>query len=89
MLDRPSFVLRVCAPVVAPIAARPGQLVVVHPGHPTHTLATVTPDGQRVVRHGYVPDGALYGPLLILIADGVLVPLDPRLPQSLRRALAS
>lgn len=80
----PFFVFRVLSPMVAPIAARSGQLLVVTPGHPTHTLTVTTASGGRVVRHRYVEDGALYGPLLILDADGVLQSLTPERWQQLR-----
>ena len=80
--------MRCLSPIVFPIAVRVGQLLVIHPGHPTHTVAALTADGRRVVRHRYVEDGALYGPLLILCDDGALECLDPSLP-ALRRALAS
>lgn len=87
MLDRPSFVLRVLAPMLFPLAARAGQLLVITPGHPTHTVAVVTPDARRVVRHRFVEDGALYGPILCLDADGVVQFLTPRAVAL--RALAS
>lgn len=85
MRDRPSFVLRVVAPILAPIAATPGQRLVVWPGHPTHTLTTFTAGG-RLVRHRAVCDGCLYGPLLILCDDGALVPLTPTDAQRLASA---
>jgi hypothetical protein len=74
MLARPSFVLRVTAPVIAPIVAPSHGFIVVWPGHPTHTLTSYDA-GKRIVAHKYVPDGALYGVLLILCADGVLEPM--------------
>ena len=89
MRSVPSFVLRCLSPIVFPLAMRVGQLLVVHPGHPTHTLAVTTPDGRRVVRYRHMEDGALYGPLLILCDDGALLPLDPSLPQWLRHGRAS
>lgn len=76
MLDRPSFVLRVLAPIVFPILATAGQRLVVWPGHPTHTVTVFGRDG-RLLRHRRVDDGCLYGPLLILCADGAVVPLTP------------
>lgn len=82
---RPSFVLRVLAPIMVPIAAGAGALLVVTPGHPTHTLMVLTPDARRLVRHRYVEDGALYGPILMLDADGVvqfLTPVDRQLAQA-------
>lgn len=77
MADGPSFVFRVVHPVLAPIPARAGELVAVWPGHPTHTLTVLSSDGRRALRHRVVEDGALYGPLLSLDADGVLVSLTP------------
>jgi len=74
MLNRPSFVMQVMLPMLAPIAASAGQRLVVWPGHPTHTVTVFGRDG-RLLRHRYVADGSLYGPLLILSADGVLEPL--------------
>jgi hypothetical protein len=74
MLERPSFVLRVVSPIIAPIPAPANAYVVVWPGHPTHTL-TVFDAAKRLLTGKYVPDGALYGVLLILCADGVLEPM--------------
>ena len=83
-MSRPSFVLRVLAPIVFPIAARAGSLLIVTPGHPTHTLAVATRDARRILRHRAVEDGALYGPLLILCDDGALAFLEPSDQQQLR-----
>lgn len=85
MLDRPAFVLRVVFPILAPIAATASQRLVVWPGHPTHTV-TVYDRAGRLVRHRYVEDGALYGPLLILCADGAVEPLTPADGQQLASA---
>lgn len=82
----PAFVLRVLAPMLFPIAARAGQLLVVTPGHPTHTVTVLTPDARRVLRHRHVEDGALYGPILCLDADGVVAFLTPQDRQALQRA---
>jgi hypothetical protein len=76
MLDRPAFVLRVVTPIVFPILATAGQRLVVWPGHPTHTV-TVYSRTHRLLRHRHVDDGCLYGPLLILCADGAVEPLTP------------
>lgn len=84
----PPFVLRFLGPVLSPIAGAPRQLLVVTPGHPTRTLATLTADGRRVVRERYVEDGALYGILLILCDDGALEFLTPQDQQLLFQALA-
>ena len=69
MLDRPSIVCRVVRPIATPIAADPGDTLVGWPGHPTHTLAVVSPR-QTVRRTRFVPDGVLYGALLELYLDG-------------------
>lgn len=79
-----SFVLRVLAPIMFPIAARAGALLVVTPGHPTHTLTVMTADASRIVRHRYCEDGALYGPILVLDADGAVTFLTPQDRQLLR-----
>lgn len=51
MTPTPAVVLRFLSPAVAPIAGLNGQLLVVSPGHPTHTLAVYDPDTRHVVRH--------------------------------------
>jgi hypothetical protein len=73
----PTFVLQVIEPVLYPLPARAGQLLVVWPGHPTHTVTVWERNLSRVVRHGYVSDGALYGPILCLCDDGALAFLTP------------
>jgi hypothetical protein len=85
MLAAPSFVLRVVTPIIAPICAPADAFVVVWPGHPTHTL-TVFDAAKRLLAGKYVPDGALYGVLLILCADGVLEPLTAADARRLRAA---
>lgn len=86
MFDRPPFHFRVRAPIIAPIQATAGAILSVWPGHPTHTLAVYDPAAKRVLRHRYVEDGALYGPLLILDADGLLESLTPAVWQQQRTA---
>ncbi len=86
MLTEPIAVLLVRAPVIAPIVARPGELIVVWPGHPTHTLTVTDGSGTQIRRHKYVPDGALYGPLLILDADGVVSCVAPEDRQRLAQS---
>lgn len=78
MSEAPSFVFRVEVPIISPITAKAGECLAVWPGHPTHTLTVLSPDGRRVLRHAHVEDGALYGPLLTLDADGVLAALTTR-----------
>ena len=85
MLHRPSFVLRVVAPVIGPIVAPEHGFIVVWPGHPTHTLTSYDA-GKHIVANKYVPDGALYGVLLILCADGILEPMTRADARRLRAA---
>jgi hypothetical protein len=67
-----AFVLRFLEPAIAPIAGRPGQLLVVSPGHPTHTLAVYDPAKRKVVRHRRVEVANLYEPLLVMETVGIL-----------------
>lgn len=69
-------VFRVILPLVAPIVARPGQLLAVWPDSPTHTLA-VYADGARPRRLGvaYVPAFTLHGLVREWAARGVIVPV--------------
>lgn len=87
MLALPPFVLRVTLPMIAPILASVGNLVVVSPSHPTHTLAVTDATGRRVRRYRHVPDADLFEPLVTLTSSGVLVfvrPADQRLLHRLR-----
>ena len=78
MTERPIATYRVNTPLLWPIAAAVGQLLVVWPGHPTHTLAVVRRTrGHAVVRHAFMADGALYGVIMNLELDGHLTPLSP------------
>lgn len=78
MTERPIASYRVNTPLLWPIAAAVGQLLVVWPGHPTHTLAVVRRTrGHAVVRHAFMADGALYGVIMNLELDGHLTPLSP------------
>lgn len=75
--------------MLTPIAARAGHLLVVWPGHPTHTLTVTDASGRQIVRYTAVEPGALWGPLLILDADGVLEYRTPSDRQVAQRSLAS
>lgn len=75
--------------MLAPIPAARGQLLVVWPGHPTHTLTVTDASGQHAIRWSYVAPGALWGPLLILDADGVLAYQTPADQQRAQRARVS
>lgn len=78
---RSVFFLRVMRHMLHPIAAAPGQLLAVQPGHPTHTLAVLDATGSAVLRHRYVSDGALYGNILMLdpdASDGLACWLTPK-----------
>jgi hypothetical protein len=86
MLDAPSIVCRVIRPIVYPIVARPDEVLVVWPGHPTHTLTVCAPDGKAVLRWIYCADGALYGILLNLYLDAAIRCCDPESERSLLTA---
>lgn len=78
MTEHPIASYRVNTSMLWPIAAAVGQLLVVWPGHPTHTLAVVRRTrGHAVVRHAHMPEGALYGVIMNLELDGHLTPLSP------------
>lgn len=80
-MPRPLFFLRVNQHLLHPIAAAPGQLLAVQPGHPTHTLTVLDATGSTVLRHRFVEDGALYGNILMLdpdVSDGLASWLTPR-----------
>lgn len=84
MLDRPSIVCRVVRPFFAPIAATPGQVLTVWPGHPTHTLIVFTPSLDRCIRYAHRAESVLYSDLLSLFLDGKI-----QLPDRSARALLS
>lgn len=67
------YLFNVVAPIIAPVVARPGQIVAVRVGHPTHAVvalsAHVGPRPWRLECTGE-PD---YAGLLNLIGAGVLV----------------
>lgn len=77
MLDRPTAVFRVCSPMLHPVAASAGDLLVFWPGHPSATLTVRAPGRgpKRIRRKAFVPDGVIYGALLCLLEDDVIVPL--------------
>lgn len=54
----PTYLLRCVSPVLFPIAMREGELLLITPEHPTHTMTVLTADGRQVVRHGYGADTA-------------------------------
>jgi|GEM_PF-1744910 hypothetical protein len=75
MPQRAPFPLLSCLvvlPLVAPIAARPRDVLVVWPEHPTHTLTVLTPDRSRVIRRAWCASGVLYAELLHLFLDGAI-----------------
>jgi hypothetical protein len=68
-MPRPTFFLLVRQLMIQPIPARPGEILAVQPGHPTHTLAVLDRTASVVLRHRYVEDGAIYGITLMLDPD--------------------
>jgi len=77
MLDQPLAMYRVVHPMLWPIPAPADALLVVWPGHDTHTL-TVCLDAPRypILRHAHISDGALYGIIMNLDLDGIIAPLS-------------
>lgn len=85
MLPAPSIVCRVLRPMLDPIVARPGELLTVWPGHPTHALIVFMADAETPLRWSACPEGALYGALLNLYLDAVVVALTEDSERSLLR----
>lgn len=83
MLPAPSIVCRVLRPMLDPIVARPNDLLAVWPGHPTHALIVFMADGLTALRWSPCPEGVLYGALLNLYLDAVLVALTVESERSL------
>lgn len=72
---KPIAVYSVSSPILWPIAAAEGDLLVIWPGHPTHTLTVcANRPGQPVIRRCHFPDGALYGVIMNLDLDEIIVP---------------
>jgi hypothetical protein len=86
MLDRPSIVCRVIGCTDLLIDATPGDLLVVWPGHPTHTVTVCTPDGHTVRNFRFCAEGSLYGILLNLYLDAAIRCCDEESERSLLRA---
>ena len=81
------FVLRCVSPILFPIAMARGQLLVVSPDHPTHTLTVLSADASTVVRHCWAPDTPeRQAAFLSLCADGALEWLDGPMRRVFARA---
>ena len=76
MLPAPSIACRVVRPILNPIPAEVGRMLVVWPGHPTKTLSVLTPCGRHIIRSAPLSDGLLYGALLELYLDGKIACLS-------------
>lgn len=79
MLDRPIAFYRVLSPViVAGLHAGTGDMLILWPGHPTHTLSVREwgTGSKPLRRHCHVADGVLYGAVLELLNNEVIVPLS-------------
>ena len=75
--EAPVYVFDVVMPMLHPVLAKPGEVIVVRPGT-SHPVLVVRRGTDVVLREGPPNYGALVG----LISDGVLVPREP-LPTSL------
>lgn len=83
----PTYLLRCLAPILFPIPMRAGELLLITPDHPTHTMAVLTPDGSRVVRHSYGDDTAeRRAQFTALCDDGALAWVLPPVPLPLPAA---
>ncbi|WP_353265856.1 hypothetical protein [Gemmatimonas sp.] len=86
MLDAPSIVCRVLGSTDTLIESCPGDLLVIWPGHPTHTVTVCGPDGLTVRAFGYCAEAVLYGALLNLYLDAAIRCCDPESERSLLTA---
>lgn len=77
----PTYLLRCLSPVLFPIPMREGELLLITPEHPTHTMAVLTADGRQVVRYGYGADTAERRAQFTALCDaGALVWVLPPAP---------
>ncbi len=79
MLDRPIAFYRVNSPViVAGLHAGTGDMLIFWPGHPTHTLSVREwgTGSKPLRRFTHVADGIVYGALLELLNDDVIVAMS-------------
>lgn len=68
----------VSAPIVRPVKASAGNLLVVWPAHPSRTLIVHADRlGFPVLRYATVEMGLLYGLVLNWELDGIIMPLTP------------
>jgi hypothetical protein len=86
MLDAPSIFCRVTRPMRYPIWADPGDVLAVWPGHPEMTISVLTADAGDIKRAMYRPEGMLYGDLLNLYLDAVMVPVSAQDEERLLRS---
>ena len=80
-----TIVCRVLSPIIAPIAARPGELLVIRPAS-EDSLVVTNASGEREIRRAAIPPGRLYGDLLHLMLDEAIRPLTSVDEQMLMRA---
>lgn len=69
-----TIVCRVLSPIIAPIVARPGELLVIRPAA-EDSLVVTNAAGEREIRRAAIPPGRLYGDLLHLMLDEAIRPL--------------
>ena len=73
---RPTAYFRVVLPIIAPIAARPGEFVALWLTHPDHSLTVISRDRTTVLRSANAPHGRVSGDLLHLCLDGAIMGLS-------------
>ena len=68
------IVCRVALPIIAPIVARPGELLVVRPDD-ADSLAVTDAQGRTELRRAAIPLGRLCDAVTALVRDAVVAPL--------------
>jgi len=67
--------------IVGAVTATRGQILAIHPAHPTANLLVCrNVPGFPVVRSGYLELGAIYGVIMMWEANGIIAYLGGELP---------
>lgn len=73
MTEEPFMTCEVREELHFPVRARVNDLLVIWPGHPTHTLAVLDPQRTAVTSHCFMADKYLFGYALGLMNDERIV----------------
>lgn len=85
VLDAPSIACVVLQSFADPFPAHKGELLIIWPGHPRHTIASCSADGTTFLRSRPYEDGKLYGDLLHLFLDAKIRCLTEQAERALLR----